>query len=25
LRHPTRVRHLQGFLDTSEPEMSTAA
>jgi RNA polymerase primary sigma factor len=25
LRHPTRVRHLQGFRDTSEPEMSTAA
>ena len=25
LRHPTRVRHLQGFLDSSEPEMSTAA
>jgi RNA polymerase primary sigma factor len=25
LRHPTRVRHLQGFLDTPEPEMSTAA
>ena len=25
LRHPTRVRHLQGFLDTSEPEMSTTA
>ena len=25
LRHPTRVRHLQGFLDTAEPEMSTAA
>ena len=22
LRHPTRVRHLQGFLDTSEPEMN---
>jgi RNA polymerase primary sigma factor len=21
LRHPTRVRHLQGFLDTPEPEM----
>jgi RNA polymerase primary sigma factor len=21
LRHPTRVRHLQGFLDTSEPEV----
>jgi RNA polymerase primary sigma factor len=25
LRHPTRVRHLQGFLDTSEPEMSMTA
>ena len=26
LRHPTRVRHLQGFLDTSEPEVvSTTA
>jgi RNA polymerase primary sigma factor len=25
LRHPTRVRHLQGFLDTPEPEISTAA
>ena len=25
LRHPTRVRHLQGFLDTPEPELSTAA
>ncbi|HVU27677.1 MAG TPA: RNA polymerase sigma factor RpoD [Verrucomicrobiae bacterium] len=25
LRHPTRVRHLQGFLDTPEMEMSTAA
>jgi RNA polymerase primary sigma factor len=25
LRHPTRVRHLQGFLDTPEPEMSTTA
>ncbi len=25
LRHPTRVRHLQGFLDTSEPEISTTA
>jgi RNA polymerase primary sigma factor len=25
LRHPTRVRHLQGFLDTSEPEMATTA
>ncbi|HVU08273.1 MAG TPA: RNA polymerase sigma factor RpoD [Verrucomicrobiae bacterium] len=25
LRHPTRVRHLQGFLDTPEAEMSTAA
>src|SRR6267154_2766970 len=23
LRHPTRVRHLQGFLDTPEPEMAT--
>jgi RNA polymerase primary sigma factor len=25
LRHPTRVRHLQGFLDTPEPEMATTA
>ena len=25
LRHPTRVRHLQGFLDTPEPEVSTTA
>ena len=25
LRHPTRVRHLQGFLDSAEPEISTAA
>jgi RNA polymerase primary sigma factor len=25
LRHPTRVRHLQGFLDTSEPEVSATA
>jgi RNA polymerase primary sigma factor len=25
LRHPTRVRHLQGFLDTSEPEISATA
>jgi RNA polymerase primary sigma factor len=25
LRHPTRVRHLQGFLDTSEPEIATTA
>ncbi|MGA3268760.1 MAG: RNA polymerase sigma factor RpoD [Verrucomicrobiota bacterium] len=25
LRHPTRVRHLQGFLDTAEPEMATTA
>ena len=23
LRHPTRVRHLQGFLDSAEPEMAT--
>jgi len=25
LRHPTRVRHLQGFLDSAEPEMATTA
>ncbi|HXB60704.1 MAG TPA: RNA polymerase sigma factor RpoD [Candidatus Acidoferrales bacterium] len=25
LRHPTRVRHLQGFLDTPEPEMVATA
>ena len=25
LRHPTRVRHLQGFLDTPEPEIATTA
>ena len=25
LRHPTRVRHLQGFLDTPEPEITTTA
>jgi RNA polymerase primary sigma factor len=25
LRHPTRVRHLQGFLDTSEPELTATA
>ncbi|HEU6448324.1 MAG TPA: RNA polymerase sigma factor RpoD [Verrucomicrobiae bacterium] len=25
LRHPTRVRHLQGFLDVAEPEMATTA
>src|ERR1700690_2865399 len=25
LLHPTRVRHLQGFLDTPEPEMATTA
>src|SRR5471030_2704625 len=25
LRHPTRVRHLQGFLETAEPEMATTA
>jgi RNA polymerase primary sigma factor len=25
LRHPTRVRHLQGFLDTPEPELATTA
>jgi RNA polymerase primary sigma factor len=25
LRHPTRVRHLQGFLDTSEPDVSAPA
>ena len=25
LRHPTRVRHLQGFLDTPEPEVSATA
>jgi RNA polymerase primary sigma factor len=25
LRHPTRVRHLQGFLDSAEPEMAAMA
>jgi len=25
LRHPTRVRHLQGFLDLAEPEIATTA
>jgi RNA polymerase primary sigma factor len=25
LRHPTRVRHLQGFLDTPEPELTATA
>src|SRR5471032_2353848 len=25
LRHPTRVRHLQGFLEGAEPEMATTA
>jgi RNA polymerase primary sigma factor len=25
LRHPTRVRHLQGFLDSAEPEIATTA